>query len=98
MLEAEITTHAKKRAKQRMKWNKNVLQKMANKALNEGYQHSDTKGTVHRYLTKLWFDHQNANNMRIYGEDIFFFKDNLLITLYRMPHNIIKKAKYQIGK
>ena len=81
-----------------MRWNRDVLLKMAEKALNEGYKHSDTKGTVHRYLTKLWFDHENATNMRIYGEDIYFFRGSTLITLYRMPQAIIKKAKYQIDR
>lgn len=63
-------------------------------AFNKGFKHSDTKGTLKRYIDKLWFEHKFANNIRIYGEDLYFFCDNKLITLYRMESKLLKHLKY----
>lgn len=68
-----ITEHAHARAKERLVWKSKVLDKMAEKAFTEGIRHKDTKGSLMRYLTKLWFNYKHCNNVRIYGENIFFF-------------------------
>jgi len=89
-----ITEHAFDRAKERLSWNNKVLSKMAEKAFMEGIKHKDTKGTLNRYVTKLWFSYKHCNNVRIYGENIFFFCDNRLITLYQLPNYLRKHVKY----
>lgn len=89
-----ITDHAYERARERLGWKHDVLDKMASKALIEGVKHGDTKGTLHRYITKLWFEYKTANNVRIYGENIYFFCDNKLITLYRLEQKLIKHLRY----
>ena len=88
-----VTNHAYDRAKQRLSWKNNVLYKMAEKAYLEGIKHSDTKGTLNRYITKLFMEHKTANNIRIYGENIFFFSHNILITIYQLPNNVKKKLR-----
>lgn len=89
-----ITEHAYERAKERLSWKSKVLDKMAEKAFLEGIKHKDTKGSLNRYVTKLWFSYKHANNVRIYGENIFFFCDNRLITLYQLPNDLRKHVKY----
>jgi len=89
-----ITEHAYERAKERLNWKSKVLDKMAEKAFLEGIKHKDTKGSLIRYLTKLWFNYKHCNNVRIYGENIFFFCDNRLITLYQLPNHLRKHVKY----
>lgn len=89
------TKHAYERAKDRFGWKSNVLDKMMLKAFNEGIEHKDTKGRLNRYISKLWFEHKKANNVRIYGENIFFFHDEVLITLYRLENSLIKHLSYQ---
>lgn len=89
-----ITDHAYERAKERIGWKPKVLDKMAEKAFLEGKKHKDTKGALMRYLTKLWFSYKHCNNVRIYGENVFFFCDNILITLYQLPNNLRKHLKY----
>ena len=89
-----ITEHAYERAKERLGWKHDVLDRMAEKALNEGVKHGDTKGTLHRYITKLWFEYKHCNNVRIYGENIYFFCGNKLITLYRLEQKLIKHLRY----
>ncbi|MDR6548508.1 hypothetical protein J2810_004598 [Chryseobacterium rhizosphaerae] len=89
----EITHHAYKRAKERYQWPAKVLDKMAEKAYFNGIKHSQAKGSFKKYLDKLWHQHKHTNNIRIYGEDIYFFTGNLLITLYQLPNNMRKHTK-----
>ena len=64
------------------------------KAFDEGIKHSDAKGKFKRYITSLWFKHKTANNIRIYGENIYFFCDNRLVTIYRLDNKLIPHLKY----
>ncbi len=89
-----VTEHAYERAKERLGWKSKVLEKMAEKAFLEGIKHKDTKGSLMRYMTKLWFKYKHCNNVRIYGENIFFFCDNKLITVYQLPNDLRKHVKY----
>lgn len=88
------TEHAYDRAKERLNWKAKVLDKMMQKAYEEGIQHKDTKGSLKRYITKLWFKYKFCNNVRIYGENIYFFCDQKLITLYRLDQKMIKHLQY----
>ena len=88
------TEHAYNRAKERLNWKAKVLDKMMQKAYEEGIQHKDTKGSLKRYITKLWFKYKFCNNVRIYGENIYFFCDQKLITLYRLDQKMIKHLQY----
>jgi len=88
------TKHAYKRAKERLGWKKKVLDKMMLKAFDHGIRHKDAKGSFRKYLNKLWLEHKFCNNVRVYGENIFFFKNNLLITLYRIDNRYRKHLSY----
>lgn len=92
--EVTATNHAYERGKERFGWSEKVLVKMMKKAFNDGIQHKNTKGTLQRYITKLWFDYKHCNNVRIYGEVIFFFSDKKLITLYHLDPKLRKHLKY----
>lgn len=89
-----ITDHAYERAKERLGWKKQALNKMAKLAFDKGVKHKETKGTLNKYIYKLWVSHKFCNNIKIYGEDIFFFSNNTLITVYRLDNKLIKHLKY----
>ena len=80
-----ITDHAYDRMKERLGWNKKAAERMAQKAFQEGIQHWETKGSLHRYLDSIYLSHRNATAMRIYGQAIFIFKEDKLLTVYAMP-------------
>lgn len=88
-----ITSHAYERAKERLGWDAGALEKMAKRSFSDGIKHSDTKGKLNRWLTKLWFNYKTCNNVRIYGQNIFFFRNNILITLYQVPNEFKKYIK-----
>ena len=88
-----VTQHAYDRAKERLRWRPEVLDKMAEKAFVDGVEHKDTKGSLNRYITKLWLEYRRANNIRIYGENIYLFCGNALVTVFQLPNNMRKRAK-----
>lgn len=93
MEDLKITDHAYKRAKKRMSWRADVLDKMASKAICLGITHSKSKGNLKRYFTKIYLQYRKANNIRVYGENIFIFNNNTLITIFRLPQSLIKLSK-----
>lgn len=87
------TKHAYDRAKQRLGWKKRVLNRMMIKAFKNGITHSQITGRLERYITNVWRKNKNVNNIRIYGEDIYFFAGTTLITMYRVPTEFTKYIK-----
>lgn len=91
-----ITEHAYDRAKERLSLSKNALDRLALKAFEEGIKHEDTKGKLNRYLTSLFMTYKKANNIRVYGENVFLFCNNSLVTVYQLTYALrkyIKKVK-----
>lgn len=91
-----ITKHAYKRVKERMGLTKAAAEKMAKKAYTDGIKHSQTKGQLHKYFTKVYLNYRNSNNTRLYGEKIFVFNDNVLITVLELPNDLKKNCKKMI--
>ena len=89
-----ITDHAYERAKERLSWKTSVLEKMAEKAYNDGICHKDTKGSLNKYVSGVWARYKKANRIRIYGENIYLFCGNSLVTIYQLPQNLRKHVTY----
>ena len=87
-----LTKHGKERIKKRLGTPKRSLEKIANDALTHGITHKEAKGRLSKYMDKLFLQHGNANNMRIYHEKIFVFKNDILITVLPLPHNLCDLA------
>lgn len=90
-MESVITSHAEKRLRKRVGLNKSSLQKIADKALKYGISHSETSGSLRRYIDKLYLSERNANNIRIYGEHVYLFRGNTLITVFGLPSKFHKR-------
>lgn len=88
-----ITKHAYKRAKERLGWKKQSLKRTAHIALRSGIRHNQLTGQINRYVSRLYLTHKNCNNIRIYGQNVFMFKNVTLITIFRVPNNLIKYLK-----
>lgn len=97
-----ITDHAFDRLKERSGLNKKAAVKLAEKAYNKGIKHSDTSGTLYRYVSSVAGDSHKGATIRLYGDKVFIFNRNnknenkerviKLITVMQMPNNIVKKA------
>lgn len=86
---AQITKHAKKRAKERAGIGKGNLSKMASKILREGVTHKECSGDLERWVTAKYLKYKKANNIRLYGEQCYIFKNDTLITVLRIPENLV---------
>lgn len=92
-----VTEHAKKRLKERNGLNNKSIDRIAEKALNEGIRHSQTKGNLNKWISKQFFYNHSASNIRLYGDKAYLFtKDNILITVLQIPHSLIKDMKNMI--
>lgn len=96
--EIHITDHAYQRAKERLSWGKETIERMAKKAYFEGIRHKDTKGKLNKYITSLWSERKTANNIRIYGENIYLFSRNVLLTVYHLDAKMRKTLKHSLPK
>ncbi len=90
-----ITEHAYSRAKERLSLNAKSFNRLAITAFEKGLKHCETKGRLKRYIDSLWFKHKTASNIRIYGENIFFFAGSTLITVHQLSTELKKHVKYQ---
>ena len=83
----KLTKHGKRRIKQRANIGKSdkKVKNVAKKALERGYRHNETKGSLNKYITSLYFKNQEANNIRIYNNFVWIFVHTKLITVFPLP-------------
>ncbi|MDH6674279.1 hypothetical protein M2277_004971 [Paenibacillus sp. LBL] len=86
MSEVITTNHAKQRTKDRLGLSKKLTDKLAQKALDYGIKHSDTAGSLRRFMDSLYLSQRNANNIRIYNRKIYLFHDTILVTIINLPN------------
>lgn len=86
----QLTDHSRDRMKERCGANKSSMDKIAKTALDQGIRHEDTAGSLHRYLDHLYLQRNRANNLRIYGDKVYLFYDDSLITVLQLPQKYMK--------
>lgn len=89
-MNVQVTKHGKDRIKERIGLSKNLAKQNAEKAFLLGIKHSDTKGSLNRYFTALYFKYQTANNIRIYNRKVYIFQNKKLITVFDLPKKFFK--------
>lgn len=94
----KVTKHAKQRLKERNGLNKNACNRMAQKALENGIKHSETKGNLNKWINKLFLTTKKANNIRLYGDKAYLFSGETLITVLQIPSNLTKDLKNMTKK
>jgi len=91
-MESYVTTHAGKRIRERVGVNKKSIQTVSDRALNKGLEHKELTGKLKRYIDKLYFRSKTANNIKVYAEKIYLFRDKTLITVVSLPTGLKKIA------
>lgn len=92
-----VTEHAKKRLKERNGLNNKSIDRMVQKALQCGISHNQTKGKLNKWMTSLFFNNMTACNIKLYGDKAYLFtKDERLITVLQIPHNLVKDMKNMV--
>jgi hypothetical protein len=90
--ESVVTNHATQRLKERAGIGKKSSKNMAEKALERGLTHADLQGNLKKYVDGAFKRSKSGNNFRVYGEKLYVFKDNILITVFNLPNNLKKVA------
>lgn len=85
-----VTNHARKRFKERLGLPKAACLRQAQKAFDSGFTHAQAKGKAKRYMDSLFLKYRTANNLRVYGQAVYIFSGNTLITVMLLPVNIRK--------
>ena len=100
----KITEHAKGRIKKRCGLPKKALERNAKTAFDEGVKHSECTGRLRKYCDYLFLSHRHvnsANNIRFYGNHVYIFMDEKLITVLPLPNiyrDALKKANQRRSK
>lgn len=88
-----VTKHAQKRLKERCGVSKKSADRMAKKAYEFGMTHSETTGNLKKWVDGLYFYNQTANQIRLYGDKAYIFRNQKLITVIQIPHNLVQFVK-----
>ena len=84
--EVVISKHAYERLKERNGWNKKTAERMLSKICIDGKQPEEIKG----YL-KIWVNKKRTNKLGVatgfilYGNMLYIFRDNLMVTVIAAP-------------
>lgn len=88
-----LTKHSISRLQQRCGVSKKNALKVARRAFRTGITHAETHGSLHKFLDSIYLSQQKGTNMRIYGNAVFVFKRDVLITVIRIPNNLLDEVK-----
>ena len=89
----EVSRHTYERLHERCGLSRKAATRMAEKAFYIGMKHSDTKGQINRWITSLYFNNKNANNIRLYGNFAYIFCNKILVTVLEIPNNLKNRWK-----
>lgn len=87
-----LTHHGEERMRKRLGLPRKAVARTAEKALREGYTHSQFSGSFKRYLDGVYLKERTANNLRVYGGHLYLFAGETLVTCWQVP-NKFRNAK-----
>lgn len=92
-MNVNVTKHAVKRMKEKNGLPKKSSKRIAQKALEFGIKHSDSRGKLRRYMDGLFLRHGQGNNNRIYNDSVYIFQGDKLITSFHLDNSLIPLAR-----
>lgn len=94
----KLTRHGEKRVRQRCGASKKTAIKFANNALDKGLRHFEANGNLTKYLNEIYLSYESANNLRIFQNKIWIFRNLTLITVYNLPYEYRRTVKKLIDR
>lgn len=89
----QLTKHAISRMKERCGITKANAPKIARRAYATGISHSSTTGNLHKFLDSIYLSQKKGTNMRVYGNAVYVFKRDVLITVISIPNDLMTELK-----
>jgi hypothetical protein len=81
----QVTLHGKNRMIERCKIKPKSVERLAQIAFDKGLTMSDVSGSLYGYIASLCGYNGHADNIRLYGDKIYIFCGNVLVTIYDTP-------------
>ena len=75
-----------KRIKERCGLPKKAVERSATLALQKGLSHKESTGSLKRYFDYLFLSHKKGSNIRLYGNHVYIFTQNSLVTVLPLPN------------
>jgi hypothetical protein len=89
-----VTSHAKRRLKERCGVSKNSAMDMAERAFNRGISFENASTDLKKYISSVYIRHEKiGDNIRIYGNMVYVFDNRTLITVYPIPGNLLNEME-----
>ncbi len=89
-----VTTHAKRRLKERCGINKGSAAKVAEKAFHEGISFQKANDELKRYISRIYLSHNKVcNNLRIYNNTVYVFDNLTLVTVFPLPKEVFDEME-----
>ena len=85
----EVSKHGEKRILSRVGGSKKSVDKIAQRAFEEGITHAEAKGNLQRWMGHIFTNYNRGNQMRIYGDKLYVFHKSSLITVVDVPRNLL---------
>ena len=91
----QLTKHGKERIRERIGVGKSEtkVNRAAQKAYERGTKYSEVKGTLRRYLDRMYERHGDGENIRLYAGNLWVFEGTRLITVKNIPARYQRKFK-----
>ena len=83
-----LTTHAQQRLKERCGLQKKSKERIAAKVFEEGLSIEETNGSIRKWMTMVFYNNTNINNIRLYGDKVYLFANQTLITVLFVPKHL----------
>lgn len=81
----QVSIHGKERMHERCRIKLKSAERIAKIAFEKGITHAETRGALNGYLNSLYFYNGQANNIRLYGDKVYIFCDDVLVTVLDTP-------------
>ena len=81
-----VTSHTAARIEERVGAKGKSATETARRAFYRGITHKETRGKLHRYLSWVFLKEKKANNLRIWGNAVYLFASETLLTVLPLPH------------
>lgn len=88
-----ITKHGEKRIRERSGINKKAVERIVQKAYDVGFTREDTTGQLKKWIDRIYEKNLPANRVRIYGDNMYLFANEYLITMIQIPNELRKNIK-----
>lgn len=97
-MQVKVSHHAFQRIRERCGLNRKSAERLAQRAFERGIKHEQTKGRLNKWVTSQYFRNENIDNLIIYGDNIYLFDGNILVTVFRVPHDLLKNIEYMVRR